>query len=93
MTETENKRYYIFDWYYKKDAKYKTPLIRHSNVSLIKFTKDTSVDAKMALQIFMKQNGNLNKVEIVKIREFDEHGQIGEDIIPSENTNIIPSGR
>lgn len=61
---------------------------------MVKFTKDTSVDAKMALQIFIRQNGNLNKVEVIKIREFNEHGQIGEDITPSDKEDaIIPVAR
>lgn len=86
----DKERYYIFEWY--KKTKY-NPIIRHSSVRLSNFTGDTSVDAKYALQIFMAQNGNLNSIEIIKIKEFNENGQIGEDIIPSEENNIIPSGK
>ena len=33
------------------------------------------------------------KNTIVKIVEMDENGQIGEDIVPTEDSAIIPAGR
>jgi len=87
---SDSKRYYVIEWY--KKNKYGNNVTRHTNVSLPRFTGDTAVDSKMALQIFIKNNGNLNKIEVVKIKEFNEHGQIGEDITPSNNA-IIPVGR
>ena len=86
----DKERYYVFEWYEKNK---RNKIVRHSAVRLSKFIGDTATDSKLALQIFMAQNGGLNKIEIIKIKEFNENGQIGEDITPSENTNIVPSGR
>lgn len=90
MNTTDDIRYYNFEWYEKKSAKNgREPVIRHTNVKLGNFTGDTAIDTKAALGIFIAGNGNLNKNEIVRIKEFNEHGQIGEDITPSSEENAI----
>jgi len=87
------KRNYIFEWYNNKDSKYiGTPLVRHTKIRLSNPTGETSIDAKNATDIFTRNFGNLKQVTIVKIKELDEHGQIGEDIIPQEEEKIIPIG-
>lgn len=87
-------RNYEFNWYPTKDAKYgKSPVVRSNMVELTNPLGKTEIDAKMALAIFTKRFGNLNKNTIVSIKEFGEDGQIGEDIIPAEENSIIPSGK
>ena len=85
-------RKYVINWYANKDAKYGDPIIRSSNIQLINPTGKTEFDSKAALGIFMKNYGGLHKNTVVSIKEFDENGQIGEDIVPSEDNSIIPSG-
>lgn len=83
-------RNYEIIWYVTKDAKYgNTPTFRTNRVSLSKPTGKTSVDAQAALGIFISTFGNLKKNTIVKIKEFDENGQLGEDITPSADENAI----
>lgn len=86
------KRSYSFEWYLTKDAKYgKTPLHRTTTILLSNPLGETEIDAKAALAIFMRTFGNLRKNTIVKIKEFGENGQIGEDITPSDaGSAIIP---
>lgn len=85
-------RNYEITWYLTNDAKYgKTPTFRTNKVTLSKPTGKTSVDARAALGIFIANFGNLKKNTIVKIKEFDENGQIGADITPSDDdTAIVP---
>lgn len=88
-------RAYKFTWYETKDTKYGgEPNIRTTKVGLSNPIGYTPYDAKCALGIFTSNNGNLKKNTILKIQEFDENGQIGEDIVPSEKEDaIIPVGR
>ena len=83
-------RKYDITWYPTKDRENFT---RVSHIKLSKPSGKTALDAKAALGIFVAQLGGLQKNTIVKIQEFDENGQLGEDIIPMAETNIIPSGR
>ncbi len=83
-------RNYEITWYLTNDAKYgKTPVSRTSTIMLSKPTGKTEIDAKAALALFTNSFGNLKKNTIVKIKEFDENGQIGEDITPSTEENAI----
>ena len=85
------KRTYKVEWYSNKDKK---QLKRNNTIMIAKPTGDTSVDAKRALGLFISAFGNLKDNTIIKIQEFDENGQIGEDIIPTNDENaIIPIGR
>ena len=87
------KRSYQFNWYETKSTRYgKPPLARTNTVKLSTPTGDTKIDAKRALEIFMKQFGNLNKNTIISIKEFGENGQIGEDIVPTKK-GIVPIAR
>ena len=43
--------------------------------------------------MFCRAIGNLNRIEITKIKECDENGQIGEDIVPQAESSIIPVGK
>ena len=84
------KRNYEIKWYVTKDTKYGgEPLYRILNVDLPKPTGKTEFDAKKALNLFITNCGNLKKNTIVYIKEFDENGHIGEDIIPSDDENAI----
>lgn len=84
-------RNYNIEWYPTKE---RNPINRNTFIRLSKPTGKTDVDAKAALNIFIANNGNLKKNTIVKIIEMDEHGQIGEDIVPADTENaIIPIGK
>lgn len=79
-------RKYSITWFSNKDK-----LQRTSYVKLSKPVGDTSVDAKAALNIFISEFGDLKHNTIIKIQEFDENGiQLGEDIVPSEKTTVVP---
>jgi hypothetical protein len=87
-------RNYEFTWYPTKEKKYGIPVIRTNMIKLSHPIGKTAVDTKSAVEIFSKSFGNLNKNTIVTIREYDENGQIGEDITPAEGENaIIPVKR
>lgn len=87
-------RNYEFTWYPTKEDKYGKPIIRTNMIKLSHPVGKTAVDAKAAVEIFSKSFGNLNKNNIVTIKEFNENGQIGEDITPAEGENaIIPAKR
>ena len=80
-------RNYNIEWYPTKDGvKFK----RSTFIRLSKPTGRTEYDAKAALNIFTASCGNLKKNTIIKIVEMDENGQIGEDIVPTDNEAIIP---
>ena len=83
-------RNYNIVWYPTKDGEKFT---RQTFIRLSKPIGKTAVDAKAALNIFISQFGGLKKNTIVKIIEMDENGQIGEDIIPTEKSAIVPTGR
>ena len=88
------KRTYDFEWYETKDTKYGSPSSRHNMIILSKPTGKTNYDAKAALGLFIRSFGNLKKNTIVRIKEFVENGQIGEDIVPSDAEDaIVPVGR
>lgn len=79
-------RRYKIVWHSNKDNINRANYIRVSNP-----VGDTSIDAKAALNIFISEFGDLKHNTIIKIQEFDENGiQLGEDIIPSEKTAIVP---
>lgn len=84
-------RKYLIKWYPKKEG---VSNERVTSVRLSKPTGEVSKDAHSALDLFVSICGNLKKNEIICIKEFDENGQIGEDIVPSSDENaIIPVGR
>lgn len=83
-------RNYNIIWYPTKDGK---NFERSTFIKLSKPLGKTEFDAKAALNIFMAQCGNLRRNTIVKIIEMDENGQIGEPIVPTEDSAIIPAGR
>lgn len=83
-------RYYIFNWYENKGKK----IERTNTVSIQKPTGNTSIDAKKAVDLFTRGFGNLKRNTIVSIKECDENGQIGQDIVPQNTENaIIPIGK
>ena len=83
-------RYYIFKWYENKGKK----IERTNTVSSQKPTGNTSIDAKKAVDLFTRGFGNLKRNTIVSIKECDENGQIGQDIVPQNTENaIIPIGK
>lgn len=53
-----------------------------------------STDAKSALDVFIKNFGNLKKNIIISIQEVDKNGDfIGEPIVPADETSIVPVRR
>ena len=83
-------RNYNITWYPTKDGK---NFSRQTFIRLSKPIGKTEHDAKAAVNIFTSQFGNLKKNTIVKIIEMDENGQIGEDIVPTDGSSIVPTGR
>jgi hypothetical protein len=80
-------RYFVIEWS-KKNQSNK----RKNKISINKPTGEIGYDAKSALNIFCGQFGGLNKNEVYSIQEVNEEGDnIGEPIVPLENTNIIPT--
>ena len=86
-------RNYAFEWYETKTARYGNPDVRHTLISLSNPSGKTEFDAKRAVEIFTAKNGNLKKNTIICIKEMDENGQIGEDIVPQEDSSIVPVGK
>ena len=83
-------RDYNIEWYPTRDG---IEFTRETFIRLGKPIGKTEYDAKAALNIFMSQCGNLKKNTIVKIIEMDENGKIGEDIVPTDGSSIVPTGR
>ena len=83
-------RNYSIEWYPTKDGE---DFKRSTFIKLSKPTGKTEYDAKAALNIFISQCGNLKKNTIIRIKEMDESGQIGEDIIPTNENTIIPTAK
>ena len=81
-------RNYNIEWYPTKDGE---KLKRQTFIRLSKPTGRTEYDAKAALNIFTSSCGNLKKNTIIRIKEMDENGQIGEDIVPTDGSSIIPT--
>lgn len=82
-------RYYTIEWCPTKETSKPKPFHRVNKVILNKPTGDTGKDAKEALNMFISNFGGLHKNTIFKIKEFNENGQIGEDIVPQEEA-IVP---
>ena len=80
-------RNYNIEWYPTKDG---VEFKRSNFIRLSKPTGRTEYDAKAALNIFTASYGNLKKNTIIRIKEMDENGQIGEDIVPTDGSSIIP---
>ena len=80
-------RNYNIEWYPTKDG---IEFKRSTFIRLSKPTGRTEYDAKAAVGIFTASHGNLKKNTIIKIIEMDENGQIGEDIVPTDGSSIIP---
>lgn len=78
------KRYYIITWFDNKNK-----IERTNRIDLGHTTGKVEIDARRATDLFVKAFGNLNKNTIISIKEFDENGQIGEDIKPSGRA-VIP---
>ena len=83
-------RNYNIEWYPTKDG---IEFKRSSFIRLSKPTGKTEYDAKAALNIFTSSCGNLKKNTIIRIKEMNENGQIGEDIVPTDGSSIIPAGK
>lgn len=85
-------RYYIFKWH-ENTPNWKGIVERTNRIDVIKPTGKVEIDAKKAVDLFTRGFGNLKQNTIISISEFDENGQIGEDIIPAEENNFIPIKR
>ena len=84
-------RKYAIEWVENKD---RLQMKRTTWITLSAPTGKVEFDAKKALNLFTRNFGNLKKNTIISIKEFDEKGQIGEDIVPSSDENaIIPIGK
>lgn len=84
-------RYYLIEWH--ENRLFGKPINRTCKIELSEPTGDTAKDAHHALDLFIQGFGNLKKNTVTKIQEFGPEGQIGEDIVPQDNTSIVPTGR
>ena len=82
-------RYYIIKWH-EKTTKWGKPIERYNRINIQNPTGKVEVDAKKAVEVFIRGFGNLKQNTILSIKEFDENGQIGEDIIPTDGSTIVP---
>ena len=80
-------RNFRFTWKSNKN-KYEPIITRVSEIS-VKNSGDLAIDAKAAAAIFTTNFGSLKKNSILSIQEFDENGNVGEPIVPSEEENAI----
>ena len=82
-------RYYIIKWH-EKATKWGKPIERYNRINIQNPTGRVEIDAKKAVEVFIRGFGNLKQNTIISIKEFDENGQIGEDIIPADGSTIVP---
>lgn len=80
-------RNFKFTWK-SNENKYGPVITRVSEIS-VKNSGDLAIDAKTATAVFTTNFGSLKKNSILSIQEFDEKGDIGEPIVPSEEENAI----
>ena len=87
-------RLYNIKWHLTKEERCgKQPVDRTTMVKLMDANGEVAIDAKRALNIFIKSCGNLKKNTVTEIIEMDEDGnQIGDKITPTGDS-IIPVGR
>lgn len=79
----------IFNVTFKPTKKY-NDFERTVKVTVAGTLGDT-VAPQAALEIFMRNFGNLKKNEIIKIQQINENGEnIGEPIVPQGDSAIIP---
>jgi len=84
------KRYYIFKWHENTTHWGKGFIERNNRINITKPTGQVEIDAKRAVDLFIRGFGNLKQNTIISIKEFDENdNQIGEDIVPDKDA-IIP---
>lgn len=91
-------RCFKIKWYVTKEAKFREPIERSNVITIPNASNDTGIDAKLALNKFMRVFGGLNRNTIVEIQEFEiaEDGSevlVGEPITPSDDSSIIPAGK
>ena len=81
-------RHFSFKWY--KNERYREPVERVNSITVSNASADTAQAAKAATEIFTKNFGSLKQNTIISIQEYNEDGPVGEPIIPSDETNIVP---
>jgi len=91
--DPKETRYYIFKWIPIELKKWGKNVPRTTTISIPNPSYETARDCKRALQLFISMNGNLTKNEIFTIKECNQDGQIGEDIIPENDNSIIPTSK
>lgn len=84
-------RHFSFKWY--KNERYREPMERVNSVTVTDAPMDTALAAKTAVTLFTRNFGSLKANTIVSIQEYNEDGPVGDPIIPSDDTDIIPVKR
>ena len=80
--------------HYKETKKYDNGITRHVVVTVSKPRNDIGKDAKAATDVFINVVGNLKRHSIVSIQELNDKGMpVGEPILPTEGSAIVPTGR
>lgn len=84
-------RKFIFTWY--ENVKFGAPMERKNTISVMN-RGEIGLTAKAATEVFTKNFGSLKYNTIISIQEIDENGNpVGEPIIPTEDSSIVPTGR
>lgn len=89
--DQKETRYYVFKWIPIELKRWGKNVPRTTIISLPDPSYETARDCKRALQLFISRNGNLTKNQIISIKECNQDGQIGEDIVPEQDNNIVPT--
>lgn len=81
-------RYFRFHWYKNKNG----AIDRHNLITVTEASGDIGRDAHAATNMFCYHFGNLKNNTIIEIQEVDkDNNEIGEPIVPDNDTSIVPT--
>lgn len=95
MADSKGRRF-VITWYVTKEAKFRKPVERNNEIIIDKPSADAGMDAKLALNKFIRVFGGLNKNTIVQIQEYEQSEDglwypTGEPIKPMDDSTIVPT--
>ena len=80
--------------HYKEIKKYGPDITRHVVVTVSQPKNDIGKDAKAATDVFINVVGSLKRNDIISIQQLDDKGMpVGEPILPTEGSAIVPTGK
>lgn len=84
-------RNFSFKWY--KNEKYGKKVLRTNSITVSNASSEVGEAAKAATDLFCKTFGNLKRNTIMSIQEYNEDGPVGEPIVPTDGSSIVPIGK